>query len=100
MSAAFFPREDVGEMHFNEGNFDGKEGITNGEASMRKGGRVQHRALRPARQILNRLHQLAFMIGLKPGDLEPQSLRFLSDQRIFARVSSGGSCRKRRQGER
>jgi hypothetical protein len=76
MAPELLPPVDIREVHFDDGDGDSGDGISERERVVGKGARIHDDGLEPlASRALNPVHELAFMIGLAAHRLRPAALR-------------------------
>ncbi len=74
--------EDVGEVNLDERDADGEEGVPHRDRGMGERRGVHDGAVCRLRQRLHELYQLAFMVGLAPGQLNAERRRALTDEAL------------------
>src|SRR5437870_3588239 len=81
-AALRFSPEDVRQVHLNERHTHGDESVAHGEAGVRERRRIDDGAVRPPLQRLDRVHQLALVVRLRPADLDAERSRALARARF------------------
>src|SRR5579871_5950077 len=71
MTAKFFARVYIGQMHFDYRQADCGDGVPNGITIMGKRARIDNHRISPFTGILDRVDDLTLMIGLEDPDLYP-----------------------------
>ena len=76
MAPELFPPVDIREVHFDDGDGDGGDGVAERERIVGEGARIHHDGLKPlAAGALDPVHELTFVIGLAAHRLRPSALR-------------------------
>ena len=89
-----FPGEDIAEVDFHEGHRDSAECVPKRYARVCVGGGVDQQTVEARPGLLNPVHQLAFNVGLKEGDLDTELRCTFRDALVDAlQVVASVQCR-------